>query len=774
MERNSLKQLSMVSRLPKFASRPPGTTITSLPQGSALPVSSVGCKSAPLGGEHSVTCVPSLKWRKCEEGNKFQHTDSLEETSLIACPQPVVMAIQKPSSATVKCKTVVPTAQSSATKSVPQANKTYPQRNTPKCLSTRHSLYNGTATLNGMTGVKGRNGSCSSGSGLGHSSQPRTLDNPLSLSNDSLKSASKENIVRSQSFTHFKRAASPAHPPMTRSFSFNKATELANEIPRPLAQSPVARSPLIQPNPVLTGEKSSKFGFLRPPGSTSGGSKPMVTMKKSLLPSFSSNKPSSLSYRLTRPSLTKYRGTVGARADQNEEEVSKKNKDSENCFDRTSKVESAETTMDKTPYEAEIEHRLGPSLDVLEDMSFSSSSSLEHNDTSEEYMDDFDNLGNGGEILLLSVHKEGLDVPGLHEDDSVLITKCNEDSSAASLHSFLSETVDWAGMGLTAGKDDFESKILSPVGDFPHGSSLDLSPSVSSGGTYMWDEEGMEALGGSGHPCGSFDSDLNSIVNTDKLSLHECSETGGFSNQRRRRQQLWSRHDQFCRESRSGILQSFDGCQGQGLERSGSDHVTLDELTLNHMALECSSVKVQLLRLNTLLQMKEDGSVEEILEAQTPDSTDQCLLEEKVTLLLKEVQELKNELRNKEKMITELTQQMSSPVECHCRQESEGHSGSELQDKSNQTPWTHNGILFAPLLSSWQHPQRGSVRQCAPRHHRQRVERLVHYIRDTACLRYYKLPDSYPTSSTPMKDYQVQPLQRPIVTMWMPSLVTAH
>lgn len=52
----------------------------------------------------------------------------------------------------------------------------------------------------------------------------------------------------------------------------------------------------------------------------------------------------------------------------------------------------------------------------------------------------------------------------------------------------------------------------SPADDFPHGSSLDLSPSDSSGGTYMWDEEGMEALGGSGHLCGSFGSDLNSMV----------------------------------------------------------------------------------------------------------------------------------------------------------------------------------------------------------------------------------------------------------------------
>lgn len=444
MERNSLKQLSMVSRLPKFASRPSGTTITSLPQGSALPVSSVGGKSAPSGGQNSLTCVPSIKWRK-EEGNKFRPPDSLEETSVTACPQPAVMQIKKPStSAPVKFKSSVPTAQSSS-KPVPQPNKTHPQRNTPKFLSTGHSLYNGTGTLNGVTGVKGRNGSCSSGSRLGHSSQPRTLENPLSSSNDSLKSASKENIVRSQSFTHFKRAASPAHPPMTRSFSFNKATELAKELPRPLAQSPVARSPLIQPNPVLTQEKSSKFGSLRPPGSTSSGSMPVVTMKKSLLPSFSSNKPSSLSYRLTRPSITKYRRSV-----QNEEELGENNKDStqkaENRFDQTSKVESAETTTDETP---EVEHRLAPSLDVFEDMSFSSSSSLEHNDTSEEYMDDFDNLGNGGEILLLHVHKEGLDAPGLREDDNALITKCNEDSSAASLHSFLSETVDWAGMGLT-------------------------------------------------------------------------------------------------------------------------------------------------------------------------------------------------------------------------------------------------------------------------------------------------------------------------------------
>lgn len=40
--------------------------------------------------------------------------------------------------------------------------------------------------------------------------------------------------------------------------------------------------------------------------------------------------------------------------------------------------------------------------------------------------------------------------------------------------------------------------------------------------------------------------------------------------------------------------------------------------------------------------------------------------------------------------------------------------------------------------------------------------------------KYLRLPDSYQTSSTIMKDCQVQPLQRPLVTVWMPSLVTTH
>lgn len=45
-----------------------------------------------------------------------------------------------------------------------------------------------------------------------------------------------------------------------------------------------------------------------------------------------------------------------------------------------------------------------------------------------------------------------------------------------------------------------------------HGSSLELSPSDSSGGTYMWDEEVLEPIGRATQLCGSFDSNLNSMV----------------------------------------------------------------------------------------------------------------------------------------------------------------------------------------------------------------------------------------------------------------------
>ncbi|XP_021335946.1 serine-rich coiled-coil domain-containing protein 2 isoform X1 [Danio rerio] len=737
MEKKALKQLNMVSRLPKFSSRSSGTTTSPLPQGSGLPVPSYECKGGPVGRQNGLTQVRSLNWRKCEEetGNNVQCSRSLDEetSATIDSDSPLMVTKKLSPAAVVKCKSAVSTAQC---RSIPQPTKTVSRMTTPKRLSTGNTIYNGMGTLNGASSGNER----SSGSGLGHVSQQKSLQSKLSLSSDRIKSTSKESIERSQSFTYFKRGASHTDPPMTRSFSFNKATDLANKLPRPLAPSPVPRSPLNQPNPVLSKGKVDKFGFTKPSLTASGNILPVATIKKSLLPSFSGNKTSVLSYKLTRPSLNKHPRPVLPAPVQKEAELSEDVQtltlSAETSSDLTNNTDSTETTPTEneitpnmTPIEVkEFEVSVGSSLEIFEDMSLSSSSSVEHND-SEEYMDDFDNLGNGGETLFLPVHKDGLDHLGLCEDENGLVTKCNEDSSMTNLHAFLSETVDWEGMGLTGGKDRFEHDSSSPVGDFPHGSSLDLSPSDSSGGTYMWDEEGMEALGGSGHPCGSFGSDLNSmdILNklenvescdledddlmldldlsvdasfhsdTDEMSSYEWSEKEGRPTQRRR----WQQHRGMC-ENRTGLLQSFDGFRGHGLERSRSDHVTLDDLTLNLVAQDCSSVKEQLLQLMTLLQMETECSVEETSEALTPQSTDQSLLDEKVALLLKEIEELRNELRSKDRMIAELSQQLSSPVEdiqCHCLDGLDGNKLSlEHQDKDTQTLWKpHNlQILQTP------------------------------------------------------------------------------
>lgn len=71
--------------------------------------------------------------------------------------------------------------------------------------------------------------------------------------------------------------------------------------------------------------------------------------------------------------------------------------------------------------------------------------------------------------------------------------------------------------------------MISPDTDYRAGSSFELSPSDSSDGTYMWDEEGLEPIGNV-HPVGSYESsEMNSIVRMVSIhfrnSLSYCRET---------------------------------------------------------------------------------------------------------------------------------------------------------------------------------------------------------------------------------------------------------
>lgn len=80
----------------------------------------------------------------------------------------------------------------------------------------------------------------------------------------------------------------------------------------------------------------------------------------------------------------------------------------------------------------------------------------------------------------------------------------------------------WTGFKEESPMEDSQGPLLmSPnLSDILQASSVELSPSNSSGGTYMWDEDGLEPFIGTGtHQGGSYDnSELNSMVSTEILT----------------------------------------------------------------------------------------------------------------------------------------------------------------------------------------------------------------------------------------------------------------
>ncbi|XP_047673261.1 serine-rich coiled-coil domain-containing protein 2 isoform X3 [Tachysurus fulvidraco] len=801
MEDTTLKQPTMVSRLPKFGSR---TTPAAGPltNGSTHNVSFGWAKGVPVGKQNGVSAPFPLKGRKGREECGEKVSDSREEARVVARsqqqPRSAVRQIRKPTAApVVKTQRSIPTVPSTNHRTITQPIKTNPHNIVPKQPSPVQPLCNKIVP----TVVAASQGSSPSPHG--------SLQSSLSHSSDSLKSLSVENVVRSQSFSYSKTHETTTNPPLTRSISFNRATELEKELPRPLAQSPVARSPVTQASMVF--DHVSK-----PTTSTCTiSSIPPSTLKKSLLPNCTDGKPSLLSYKLMRSSLIKQPRTVVPVKVQGKMQFTERDRDSQEkstpISEPSSSTHSAGTSPEEPFSTKEASDSQGQSLEILEDMSLSSTSSLERNDVSEEYMDDFDDLGHGAGILLMPVNEGKNDRLGLFKESNL---HCEEGSSAASLHSFESETVDWADLGLTGNRevDDASHRLgaraLSADRDLLHGSSLELSPSDSSGGTYMWDEEVLEPIGRTTQLCRSYESNLNSMDILNKLdnldscdleeddlmldvdlpedvSLHSDVEVASHYDLSesdywpwRKRQQC--RTEQLHYEGRDGVLEAFDNGHTLDLSRRGSGDSSLDELMLEHMAQDCLSVKEQLFHLRTLLQFEEDGSVGEAEHLVSSPSSEEPSYQ--VDDLLKEVQKLREELRGKDALISKLTQQLSAPVDvtqCVCQQ---GElQRSEHQDKSTQTPWRAQTDILPlppppppPPPLSPRRMQQGTGRVCVPLHHKRRVEELVHYFTDTACLRYYSLPIPQPASTKSWKEQHAHPAQRSAVTTWTTSLVTVR
>lgn len=443
MEDTALKQPTMVSRLPKFGSRatPASGPLTN---GSSHNVSSSLAKGVPVGKQNGIIKVSppfSMKARKGMEGCGEKANDSVEEARVVLRSQQqprsavTFRQIRKPSSAPVgKTQRSIPTVPCTIPRTTTQPIKTTPRNAVPKQTSTQ-PLY-GKAGADVVAPIQGF-----------FSSPQESLQNSLSHSSDSLKSLSVENVVRSQSFSYLKRPSVGTNPSLTRSFSFNRAAEIAKELPRPLAQSPVARSPVTQPSMVLDR-------VAKPSTATSSiSSIPPSTLKKSLLPNCTDGKPLSLSYKLMRPSLIKQPRPPMTAKIQGKLEFRERDEESEEkatpISEPSSNTHSTGTNSEEPFFTKEAHDSQGQSLEILEDMSLSSTSSLERNDVSEEYMDDFDDLGNGGGILLMPVHEGKTDQIGLFKEDNTLVGQCQERSSVRSLRSFVSESVDWTEIGLT-------------------------------------------------------------------------------------------------------------------------------------------------------------------------------------------------------------------------------------------------------------------------------------------------------------------------------------
>ncbi|KAL6095346.1 ccser2 [Pungitius sinensis] len=594
-----------------------------------------------------------------------------------------------------------------------------------------------------------------SGSGPGsRSGSPLQKELPAGRchSSDSLGSAppprlSESDRLRSRSLTQVRQQQSNTLTPSSSSSSSTSSnprnSSRSYSVNRAAGRGASSTKPSVTDQTLEGGAKGSGGVKVQ---SRSGLSIPSLlppsALRKPLLSVFGpASKSSGISYRLSRPSLIKQsrplRATSNEHADEQETDRGPK-------WETSSSPESspeAPETKDLVSQEEVLVRG-----ETLEDMSLSSSSSMDRNDTSQEYMDDFDNLGSGGAaVLLLSSNND--------EDDSGLDRSCarfDEDvaggsGEAAGLR-FLDVGVDWTGLSgeRAQNRADGRRRSIQPEYHEQGGSSLDLSPSDScgSGGTYMWDEEGLEPLGGGGsaattasihtsngnttHHIGSFDSDLNSIdvlnhldscdLEDDDLmldedlpedcSLHSDGAAVAHMAQWRMRQLCWGTQDvNNDNESDFNCYKLTEDSGNMKTDATGDGDLVLDlgpqrspgspglGVDVEELAEDCSAVRSQLGYLQRLLLQEEDGDEDTLTTDTLSPETSDALTQD----LLQEVQQLREELRCRDRTIAHLTMQLAVPTattRCRC-QETAGRkdrhtqtSVEESESVETQTPWT--------------------------------------------------------------------------------------
>ncbi|XP_065144286.2 serine-rich coiled-coil domain-containing protein 2 isoform X3 [Paramisgurnus dabryanus] len=746
MEQKVLSKSPMVSRLPKFSARSVNGTPSPLPNGTTQSVPLQEVKSPPAKPNGFVRASSfSMKWRKDGGGTvdpaspDESHPKDVRSAKTCRSASSLSAGSPKPTPNPVKFPkpNLIPKQKPKTSQIITTSNGQDINHKNSGSKPTQNGTPPGQALSSGLPRPRANSGS--------HGSSSR---DSLSQSNDSLSRQSNvhDYMVRSQSFTHFKQLPSPTNAPMTRSFSFNKSVELAKPLGNTQLRPPRMLS-LKSPQSLGKGRLALGLGGLRfrpglsdqfpGPSSPLDSLTPPSTIKRPLLPNSVLTTPTLQTHRFNRSIAAKSQCPLVVGRTPVENDVITPPPTPE--LHQSCVLKSASKTTDspeEPSTEQEIDGNLGYTREAPEDMSLSSASSLERNDTSEEFLDDFENPVD-------QLHN------GIPHNKSPGAT-----STQTRLQSFLDDTIGQGG-----GKADLragppcETLIMSPDVDRHGGlSSLELSPSNSSGGTYMWDEEGMEPLGQNTHMrhCSSFESDLNSIdilnnldntgscdleeedlmldvdlpedgaLRSDGMAHFERSERGGRPAQWRRRQHRWSGTDHPHNDRLAGL--HYDGFRTAHRALPPAiqhdDHAgALDSLVLKHMADDCTSVKSQLLKLKSLLQLDDGEITPESLETSEDDSKVQQMEE-----MMKEVANLREELKKKDKIITQLTQrQQESPVKCHCHQQKCGVKGERRthHDKSTQTGWRpphhhHAAASTSSLLTPWQCQYQAAPRASMP------------------------------------------------------------
>uniref|UniRef100_A0A8C2ZWQ9 Coiled-coil serine-rich protein 2a n=1 Tax=Cyclopterus lumpus TaxID=8103 RepID=A0A8C2ZWQ9_CYCLU len=593
MEEKAPTKSAMVSRLPKFGGRSSTGGVSPLTNGSTQPTTPTQDGKTPGTRQNGVVRASpfSLKWKRDEGTTPSSLTtpaspgDGVEDKAQTHLPS-LAKEVKNGSPATPKMR------RSGALMVAVSSPKAIPKQSLT--MSPKVGTNLGQSPLNGGPKM-GHNGSSIPARAGSESrlvrprfdpSSPRSSSqDSLSQSSDSLKTMAQDNMVRSNSFTHFKQIPSPTNQPMTRSFSFNRAVELA----KPLA------------NTQLRPPRSS---YLKPPQLSNGRVAPNTpnALRKPLLPSCVLTKslgssgglqnnlfPGRVKVDIRPSAAVECAGLLGIAID----------------IERTGEGDKADLQSDsdgssgagKGVGSGGLRKSSGQTAgETLEDMSLSSTSSLDRGDTSEEFLDDFDCVGD------------------LFNDEDLPDNRKAARTTQTRLHSFLIETLDWDSMDLAGHKEESPMQdsqgplvLSSDQSDVLQASSVELSPSNSSGETYMWDEDGLEPLGGARtHPCDSYeDSDLNSMdilnnldppgsgdLDDDDLMLDVDLPEDGLHGQ-------------------AHVVQHYDGLKASRISstpvpsegRQVGYKAMLDELTLKHMTQDCSLLKNQLLRLKTLLQV---------------------------------------------------------------------------------------------------------------------------------------------------------------------------